>query len=53
MVFSSVLAIGKRRDIGRYDEPNAGSLFGLVMGMILSRFQICGIVFVLRNCRGL
>ena len=38
--FPSVLAIGERKDIGRYGEPSAGSLFGLGMGMILASFQI-------------
>lgn len=38
-VFSSVLAMGERRDIGRYDVPIPGSLFGLGMGIILASFQ--------------
>ena len=40
MVFSSVLAIGERRDIEWYDEPSTGSLFDLGMGMILASFEI-------------
>ena len=48
MIFSNVLAIGERSDIGRKEEPICGSLLGLGMGIILAVFQIWGIVFVFR-----
>ena len=38
-VFSSVLAIGESSDIGLYEVPWLGSLFGLGIGMILPSFQ--------------
>ena len=40
MIFSSVLAIGERRDIGRYEDPIPASLEGLRIGTILASFQI-------------
>lgn len=43
MTFSSVLAIGERRDMGLYEVPMNGSLFGLGIGIILASFQIWGI----------
>jgi len=42
MSFSNVLDIGDSSEIGRYDVPSFGSLFGLGMGMILASFQVCG-----------
>ena len=37
--------MGESREIGLYEEPSFGSLFGFGMGMILAVFQICGILF--------
>jgi len=48
MIFSRVLAIGERREIGLYDGPEPGSLLGLRIGTILASFQMWGIVLVLR-----
>ena len=45
MIFSSVLAIGERRDMGLYEVPMDGSFFGLGIGIILASFQIWGIWF--------
>ena len=45
MTFSSVLAIGERREMGLYEVPRNGSLFGLGIGIILASFQIWGIWF--------
>ena len=49
MTFSRVLAIGDSREIGLYDVPMCGSLFGLGIGMILASFRICGMSFVFRD----
>lgn len=49
MAFSSVLAMGDRREIGRYEDPRLASLFGLGMGMILAVFQIWGMMFWLSD----
>ena len=43
MIFSSVLAMGERSDIGLYEVPIDGSLFGLGIGIILASFQMWGI----------
>ena len=43
IVFSRVLAIGERSEIGLYEEPWLESLFGLRIGLILAVFQIWGI----------
>ena len=45
MIFSSVFAIGDRSEIGLYDVPMFGSLFGLGIGTILASFQIWGMIF--------
>ena len=45
MNFSSVLAIGERRDMGLYEVPMDGSLLGLGIGIILASFLIWGIWF--------
>ena len=45
MTFSSALAIGERREMGLYEVPRKGSLFGLGIGIILASFQIWGIWF--------
>ena len=42
-IFSRVFAMGERSEIGLYEEPKLGSLFGLRIGIILDNFQICGI----------
>ena len=48
MIFSSVLAIGDKSDIGLYDDPSLGFFCGFNIGTILASFQICGIMFLLR-----
>ena len=40
IVFSRHLAIGESRDIGLYEVPAPGSLFGFGIGMILASFHI-------------
>jgi len=40
MAFSSVLAIGESSEMGRYEDPMFGSLFGLGMGMTLASFHL-------------
>lgn len=40
MAFSRVLAIGESKDIGLYEVPKEGSLFGLGIGTIFASFQI-------------
>ena len=47
-IFSIVLAIGDNSDIGLYDAPRFGSLFGFGIGIIFANFHICGIVFVVK-----
>src|SRR6188768_1033142 len=47
-IFSIVLAIGDSSDIGLYEVPRYGSLFGFRIGMSLANFHICGIVFVFK-----
>ena len=48
MIFSRVLAIGDRRDIGLYEVPRYEGLEGFWIGMILAVFQIEGIWFLFR-----
>ena len=43
IIFSIVLAMGESREIGRYEVPIEGSLFGFGMGIILASFQMWGI----------
>ena len=40
-VFSSVLAISERRDIGHYEVPLSMSLLGLGVGTMLANFHMC------------
>ena len=47
-VFSSVLAMGDRSDVGWWFVLMLWSLFGFKMGMIVAHFQRWGIVLVLR-----
>ena len=47
MTFSSVLAMGERRDMGLYEVPMDGSLLGLGIGIIFASFQMWGIWFEL------
>jgi len=53
-IFSRILAIGERSEIGLYEEPIPGSLLGLRIGTILASFQMCGMVLLLsalvRSC---
>jgi len=46
--FSRVLAMGDKSEMGRYEVPRQGSLFGLGIGMILASFQIFGMTLELR-----
>ena len=46
---SMILAIGESRDMGLYEVPIPGSLFGFGIGMIFASFQICGMVFWFRD----
>ena len=41
--------MGERREIGLYDEPRPGSLFGFSIGTILASFQIWGIILLFRD----
>lgn len=45
IVFSRHLAMGERSDIGLYEVPIFGSLFGFWIGMIFASFHMWGIVF--------
>ena len=47
MTFSSVFAVGESNAMGLYDVPNVVSLPALGIGIILTIFHVCGIVFVL------
>ena len=49
MIFSKVLAIGDRRDIGLYEVPSSGFLFGFRIGTIFASFHISGIELELRD----
>ena len=49
IIFSSNLAIGDKRDIGRYEGPMFGSLLGLGIGMIFASFQIWGMMLLFRE----
>ena len=44
MLFSSVLSITERRDIGLYEVPLSMSLLGFGMGTMLANFHICVII---------
>jgi len=46
IIFSSVLAMGDRREIGLYDGPSVLSLCGLGIGIVLALFHMCGMLFV-------
>ena len=48
MIFSRVLAMEDSSDIGLYDVPRLGSLFGFGIGMMWASFQIWGIMLLLR-----
>ena len=39
-VFSRTFAIGERSEIGLYEVPSWGGLFGLGIGIILANFHI-------------
>ena len=47
-IFSRVFAMGERSEIGLYEEPELGSLFGLGIGIILASFQMCGIMLLFK-----
>ena len=40
MIFSMILVMGESSEIGLYEDPRPGSLFGLGIGMISASFQI-------------
>jgi hypothetical protein len=46
--FFNVFAIGDNSEMGLYDGPSPGSLFGFNMGTILASFQLCGIMFLFK-----
>jgi len=46
IVFSRVLIMGDRREIGLYDALSPRFLLGLGIGIIFASFQMCGNVFV-------
>ena len=46
---SRVFATFDSREIGRYDFPSFGSLFGFRIGIILAVFQDCGMMLVLSD----
>ena len=48
-VFSRVFAIGERSEIGLYEVPSFGFLFGFGIGVTFASFQIWGIVLVLMD----
>ena len=39
MIFSRSLAVGDKREMGLYEEPCWGSLFGLGIGIIFANFR--------------
>ena len=47
MLFSSVLAITEKRDMGLYEVPLFMSLLGFGMGTMLANFHMFGIMLVL------
>ena len=49
MIFSRSLAVGDKREMGLYEKPWWGSLFGLGIGIIFANFQIWGRIFLLRD----
>ena len=49
IIFSSILAIGESREMGLYEVPWFGSLFGFGIGMILAVFHICGMMLRLSD----
>ena len=46
-LFSSVLAITKRRDMDLYEVPLSVSLLGFGIGTMLANFHVCGIMLLL------
>ena len=46
-VFSRVLAIGERREMGRKEALSLGGLLAFCLGSMCASFQMCGMVFVL------
>src|SRR5271163_511897 len=48
-IFSRIFAMGERSEIGRYDVPSSGFLFGFSIGTILASFQMWGIVLLFRD----
>ena len=47
MIFSRVLAIGERREIGLYEVKRWMSLSGFGIGVMFAVFQMQGMIFVL------
>ena len=47
-IFSSVLAITERMDMGMYEVPLFMSVVGFGMGTMLANFHMCGIILMLR-----
>ena len=47
-VFSSVLAITERSELGLYDMPMFMSLFGI--GIMFASFHVCGMMLLLMMC---
>ena len=47
MVFSRVLAIVEKSEMGLYEVPKLLFLVCFGMGMMLARFNICGVMLVL------
>ena len=47
VIFSSVLAMGDKSAIGLYEETDDGSLPDLWIGIILTVFQVVGMLFML------
>ena len=45
MIFSNVLTIGDKREIGLYEDPSFAFFPGFNIGTILEVFQICGMMF--------
>ena len=48
MFFSRHFAIGESSDIGLYEVPTLGSLFGLCIGITFASFQIWGIMLFIK-----
>ena len=46
-VFSRVLAIGERREMGRKEALSLDGLLAFCLGSMWASFQMCGMVFVL------